>query len=251
MLPEIPGLTTGELTKLVIMAFDSPKRTNQIGEDFAVMFNPTGYSRHFEVTYCPPKPKGSSGSPSIFSYVKPQEFVMEFLFDGTGVAGPPADFGIALSAPGIGGLLPETTVKERIDAFLALTYQMEGTIHRSKYLKLKWGDFVSHCIMKSADIEYTLFKPDGEPLRAKVKANFKEDFDEKLRIKKDGLSSPDLTHLRQVEEEENLPLMSQEIYRDPSYYLQLARSNKLKHFRRLRTGQTLSFPPIRTTKGNS
>lgn len=258
MLPSIPGLTTGELEKLIITAFTDAGRSTLYQDPFVVMFNPTTYKQHFEVVYCNRKAVGSQGSPQVFNHIKPQVFDLEFLFDGTQVAGPPvADLGVAISLPGasslpgVGSLLDRPQVHELVEKFKNLTYQMVDNEHRTTYLTLCWGTLVVDCIMQSADVDYTLFKPNGHPLRAKVRATFKEDCEESLRVRKEGKTSPDLTHLRQVEEEENLPLMSQAIYKDPTYYVQLARSNKLKHFRRLRTGQKLSFPPIRTQNGNS
>lgn len=250
MLPSIPDLTTGELEKLNIIAFTDADRKIPYQEPFVVMFNPTAYKEHFEVVYCNQNGAGSQGSPQVFNHIKPQVYDLEFLFDGTQVAGPPADLGIAVSLPGVNEVLKKP-VYELVEEFKKLTYQMVKNEHRTTYLTLCWGDLISDCIMQSADIEYTLFTPSGHPLRAKVRATFKEDCEETLRVRKEGKTSPDLTHLRQVGEAENLPIMSQSIYKDPTYYMQLARSNKLKHFRRLRTGQKLSFPPIRTTKGNS
>ena len=58
------------------------------------------------------------------------------------------------------------------------------------------------------------------------------------------LTSPDLTHLRTVTEGENLPLMAQEIYRDPKHYFEVAKANDLDSFRKIDSGQQLQFPPI-------
>jgi hypothetical protein len=39
--------------------------------------------------------------------------------------------------------------------------------------------------------------------------------------------------------------MCQQIYGDPRYYLQVARFNGLKNYRRLAVGQELLFPPLK------
>ena len=39
--------------------------------------------------------------------------------------------------------------------------------------------------------------------------------------------------------------MTDRLYDDPTYYLQVARANGLTNFRRLRTGSDLVFPPVR------
>jgi nucleoid-associated protein YgaU len=65
-----------------------------------------------------------------------------------------------------------------------------------------------------------------------------------LRVAKENRSSPDLTHYRIVKAGDNLPLMTQRIYGDPKYYLEVARVNKLVNFRNLKPGQAIYFPPI-------
>jgi nucleoid-associated protein YgaU len=57
-------------------------------------------------------------------------------------------------------------------------------------------------------------------------------------------SSPDLTHRVTVAQGDILPLMTYEVYDDQNYYLQVAKVNKLKNFRKLKAGTTLVFPPI-------
>ena len=56
------------------------------------------------------------------------------------------------------------------------------------------------------------------------------------------------THLRQgrpiVNEINNPPLLTHEIYGDPEIYLEVAIANRLTNFRKLKTGGTLIFPPL-------
>jgi nucleoid-associated protein YgaU len=58
------------------------------------------------------------------------------------------------------------------------------------------------------------------------------------------LSSPDLTHSKVVEEGDLLPLMVYREYKTQDYYLQVAKANKLKNFRKLQAGTTINLPPI-------
>ena len=97
----------------------------------------------------------------------------------------------------------------------------------------------------SAEITYTLFRGDGYPLRAKVKATFAENVEDTLRVAEERRSSPDLTHQRLVARGDHLSLMTSRLYGDPKHYLQVAAANGLTNFRRLRVGQALLFPPLR------
>jgi nucleoid-associated protein YgaU len=65
-----------------------------------------------------------------------------------------------------------------------------------------------------------------------------------LAAAKANVQSPDLTHVRVVEEGDTLPLMAKRIYGDSKYYLEVARVNRITSFRKLKTGQRIFFPPI-------
>ena len=202
---------------------------------FDVMFNPNSYTQKYEVEYEDRQGQGDTASPQIFGKIKPQEYTFEFLFDGTGAATDALD------------------VAETVEHFLAVTGKHAGEIHRPMYLKLSWGTLLSKCVLKSAEITYTLFKPDGTPLRAKVKATFSENVEDTLRVAEERKSSPDLTHVHTVGEGEHLSLLAYRFYGDASRYLQVAQNNGLTNYRRLEVGQQIRFPPIqeRTVAANS
>lgn len=217
---------SGELKKLKIEAYDSIEYNNKVDE-FIVMFNPTSYSQKYEIEYEDSQGAGTSGSASKLGKIKPQEYNFEFTFDGTGVTGEKKE------------------VDAEVDRFLTITGKMDGDIHRPLFLKINWGHLVSKCVLKSAEVTYNLFKPDGFPLRAKVRAAFSENVDDTLRTAEEGKNSPDLTHIREVQQGDTLPLMTYRIYGDPRYYLEVARINGLTEFRKLSPGMQLRFPPLK------
>ncbi len=217
---------TGELKKMVIEAFRKADYSGSAADSFTVMFNPNTYSQKYEVEYQDRQGQGDTGSPQVFGKIKPQEYTFEFLFDGTGTAAE------------------KTEVREEIEHFLTVTGKHDGEIHRPMYLKLSWGSLLSKCVLKNAEITYTLFKPDGYPLRAKVKATFAENVEDALRVAEQRTSSPDLTHVHEVTAGEHLSLLADRYYGDPARYLQVARFNGLTDFRRLVVGRRLIFPPI-------
>ncbi len=216
-----------ELAKLKIEAYktidcnDSDKV-----REFIVMFNPSTYTKKYEISYETDQGAGTSGDAQRFGSIKPQDYTFEFLIDGTGASAEPVD------------------VSQTIDDFLTTTAKMDGDIHRPYYLKLSWGDLIVKCVLKSADVNYTIFKPDGKPLRAKINASFSENIPDEARVAEEGKNSPDLTHQRMVKEGDNLTLMAYRIYGDAEYYLQVAEANKLNNFRQLKTGNYIKFPPL-------
>ncbi|RKZ90971.1 MAG: hypothetical protein DRQ43_10645, partial [Gammaproteobacteria bacterium] len=154
---------SGELKKMQIEAYKESDYSDT-KEVFTVMFNPNTYSQKYEVEYEDRQGQGDSGSPQIFGKIKPQEYSFEFLFDGTGTAAK------------------KVIVHDTVEQFLAITGKFEGKNHRTKYLILYWGTLLAACVLKSAEITYTLFDSDGSPLRAKVKATFSENIDDTLRV---------------------------------------------------------------------
>lgn len=215
----------GELKKLLIEAYKKIDYQDKVDE-FEVMFNPHSYSQKYEIEYEAAQGKGTSGNTQKFGKIKPQEYSFEFIFDGTGVSYEKID------------------VASEIDRFLTVTGKLNGDSHRPLFLKISWGHLTSRCVLKSAQITYNLFKPDGYPLRAKVNATFAENIDDTLRAAEENKSSPDLTHYRMVQDGDTLPLMTYRIYGDVSYYFQVAQINKLTNFRKLTAGELLKFPPI-------
>jgi hypothetical protein len=218
---------SGELKKMVIEAHKKPDYSDAAVATFEVMFNPNSYTQKYEVEYQDRQGQGDASSPQVFGKIKPQEYTFEFVFDGTGAAAAQAD------------------VQQVVDKFLKVAAEHDGDIHRPMYLLLTWGTLVSRCVLKSAETTYTLFKPDGSPLRAKVKATFAEGKDDKRRVAEQRTNSPDLTHIHVVKAGEHLSQLCDHYYGEPGRYLQVAAYNRLTNYRCLATGSRLAFPPIR------
>jgi hypothetical protein len=218
-----------QLTKLKIEAFKDIE-CSQFIRAFEVMFNPTTYSQKYEIDYENEQGAGTTGNTQKFGSIKPKDYSFEFVIDGTGASAEPVD------------------VSEVLDDFLTTAAKMDGDIHRPPFLKLSWGDLIATCVLKSADISYTLFNPDGKPLRVKINASFSENIPDEQRVAEEGKNSPDLTHVRTVNEGDYLSLMSDVIYKDFSFYYQIAQANELNNFRKLKTGSSLKFPPLVSEK---
>lgn len=214
----------GELEKLIIQAYTRPDYSSAPVDDFKAYFNPDEYVHVYDLEYEEKSGDGSTGSPMKFKRIKPQEYSLKFILDGTGASGPLVD------------------VSEQVKKFFSVV-GFDGTIHRPRYLQVVWGPLRSRCVLLKAEISYKLFKPDGKPLRALITANF-ENIDDATRVKKENKSSPDLTHMRIVREGDGLPQMAYEFYGDPVFTPEIARVNGLDTIRRLAPGQRIIFPPL-------
>ena len=221
----------GELKKLMIEAYKDPEFNKKDSTGFSFMFNPSSYNLKYEVEYDSSQGIGTSASPLKFKKIKPQELKLDFILDGTGTA---SDEG--------------KSVDQQLNDFLKVAHEYKGDEHKPRYLKVIWGSLLFKCVMKSADVSHSLFKPDGTLLRVKVSAIFAGFAEDNLRAAKENSQSPDLTHIRLVNKGDYLPLLADQIYSDPSYYLEVARVNNLKNFRKLKSGTTLLFPPLQKTE---
>jgi Contractile injection system tube protein len=196
---------------------------------FIAMFNPDNFTIHEESEYENKAPAGSEGGTPVFKRIKPRTFTMEFIVDGTGV--------------NINSI--KIPVVAQVALFRLATSGIKGSTHKPPRLLVQYGTFINFCRLMSSDINYTMFDMFGLPIRAKITARFSEEKTQPASDILNMLSSPDLTHLREVQTDgELLPMMCHNIYENQNYYLQVAKVNKIKNFRRLKAGTQIFFPPL-------
>lgn len=226
-----------KLEKLTITAYQDSPRSVQAGKPFKAMFNPESLGEKHATALV--KNRGlSTGQKVTYAYTEPSELSLRLLLDNTGSH----ELGVEALANALTGA--NQTVGERIQHLLAIGFHMNGEIHEPNYLIVTWGNLIFPCRLKNLDINYTLFNPDGTPLRAELNITLLFDQDYKKSQSIAGKSSPDLTHSRIVKAGDTLPLLSKGIYGSASYYLWIARQNQLDDFRNLNPGQRLFFPPL-------
>ncbi|RAW01593.1 CIS tube protein [Pseudochryseolinea flava] len=218
---------SGKLEKIRIETYADDKYKNKGSDEFVAMFNANKYTLKYEIEQNEKQGAGTSPSAPTFAKMKSQEIDLEFLLDGTGVTGEVVN------------------VQTKVDEFLKAAYEFKGDKHKPRYLRVWWGNaFVFDCVLKSADVNYTLFRADGTPLRAKIAAKFAGFVNDELREKKEDKQSPDVAHVREVPPKERLDYLTFKEYEASEFYLQVAQFNGLNSFRKLKTGSTLIFPPI-------
>lgn len=223
----------GELSKLTIYAYKTnmyDEKEGYLGK-FVVMYNPNTFSRSYQSVWLADKPIGGAGENKKFNRSKSDNVSFEFLFDGTGVS--------HVNVPEKVG-----HVQEQINAFLDITCKISSSTYEPNFLILNWGDFIFQGVMDSATVTYKLFHSSGAPLRATINAQFSESKSPKEQAAATGKNSPDLTHIRIVKSGESLPSIAKEVYGDSSLYVEIARINELKNFRKLEEGMQLILPPI-------
>jgi nucleoid-associated protein YgaU len=234
---------SSELTKVKITAykssgFEDDKKLSS-GE-FKVLVNPEGYSRTYKIKYKDQQASGTKAKQMKFDKVEPEDIDLEFLFDKTGSL--PGTF----KAKDNAGIVQESKegIWPDIEQFKKVVYDYKGEIHQPPYLIIQWGELIFKCVLRDMTINFKLFRPDGTPLRASIKAKFTSTVENELRVRGQKDKSPDITHKRIVKAGDTLPLLCYQVYEEPGYYMQVAKANNLPNFRKLEEGIELFFPPI-------
>jgi hypothetical protein len=216
------------LNKMKIIAYKNNKYAGKGSKTCTVAINPASYSHSHQVNYNNTTSEGAPGTPLKFKAIPPESISFEIHFDATGA--------IATS---------KTPVTVQIQRFKKVCFDYNGDIHEPNYLIISWGALVFKCKLTSLEVNYTLFKPDGTPLRAKASVKFEEASDANTLAKEANKKSPDLTHMFMVREGDTLPIICYQVYGDCSYYLEVAKHNKLVNFRNLIPGTSLYLPPLK------
>ncbi len=226
-----------KLEKLVIRSFENRDFS---GEDpskkFTTPINPESFTQTFKVNADTSQGHGNPGTEAKYKSTEPEQLRLEFVLDGTktmeGYGGDNKDY-------------ISKKVHDQLDDLMKCVYNFDGKIHRPRFLIVHWGSEMDFkCVLSNLDLNYTLFEPDGSPLRVKVNATFLAHKSREQLLAESRASSPDLTHYRKVNQGDRLDLLSNEIYNDPKYLMQLGKVNNLVTIRKIKAGSDLYFPPF-------
>ncbi len=154
---------SGKLEKMKIASYTdgkfSKRSKDKTARDFSVLINPASYSHSLALRYDDEHTPGSGQAPR-FDGVAADFLRFELVFDGTGVVP-----GSEVAADGDG-------ITKQLDQFRKVLFDCEAKVRSPKYLILRWGTLDYRCRLSSLDFDYTLFEPDGTPLRARANATF-------------------------------------------------------------------------------
>ena len=250
----------GIIDKMRIEVYPTKEYKGDPNKTIFVQLNPEKYSMKHSVEFCENQAMGTSGTDLKFNKIEGEEVNFEFFFDSSGIVPPGkikdgkgdkslldvvGDIANTLKPAIVNPFGEVETVEKEVEEFKSLLMGYDGDTHQTAYLKLLWGGYNLSCRLKSMDIEYTLFRKDGRPIRAKVKCVFKGTIDYKLMMAKENKKSPDLTHERIFKMNDKLTLLAENIYQNNAFYIDVAKKNKLLTFRQINVGQNLKFPPIK------
>jgi len=201
------------------------------GKKFEVMLNPASYKQKFSISYNKGKTLGQNESDPNFSAINPKKFDLTILIDGTGV--------VESQTPG------KPDVLTQINQLNDIVYNYQGDKHEPNHVRILWGSLIFFGRLESMAIDYTLFTPEGAPLRAEISLSLVSFMTGKEEALKANKKSPDMTHIVTFKSGDTIPQLCYQIYGDGVYYNQVARINNITNFRNIKPGTILRFPPLR------
>jgi hypothetical protein len=141
-------------------------------------------------------------------------------------------------------------VREYTNKLLRLTMRGAGysmfmvPYSRPPSVTLVWGKItLFSAVVEKVEITFTMFSPDGTPIRAKADMDFKQDdFWDDIIPAQNPTSRSDSRKTRIVNSKQRLDQIAFEEYGDSRYWRLLAEANQLEDPFRLQDGQLLVIP---------
>ena len=135
-------------------------------------------------------------------------------------------------------------VEEQIKKLNEVCYDYDGGVHKPMYNVVNWNKYAFLGHLKNLTTDYKVFDGEGVCLLAEVQLSFTIHMDNEAAAKKQNRNSPDMSHLQVMKDGDKIPLICNDIYSDPTYYIQIAELNGLTNFRDVSIGKKLLFPPL-------
>jgi hypothetical protein len=197
---------------------------------FVVQFNPSKYTVSKSVKIGEVVIPGLDMPLLQFVHGQNRTLTMELMFDAT------SDGETVDMVAGVKNL------RDEVDDFLQLV-QVQPKLHAPPRVRFSWGDLTFTALVEKIDQEYTLFSPQGDPLRATMNVTFREYKTLEQMLTGAPLNAPRHTKRAVVQPGDTLYTIATREYGDPSQWRKIADANGIDNPRRLEPGQPLTVPP--------
>ena len=123
--------------------------------------------------------------------------------------------------------------------------RIKPDLHAPPIVRLIWDNQVFRGVIDSLNITYTLFTPDGVPIRAKLNLTMKEYRPVEVQVLETPTRSPDVDKVHTLVRGESLADVAWKGLGDPRHWREIARNNDIRDPRRVEPGTTLNIPRLR------
>ena len=211
--------------------------TPEVGSPIKAAYNPERYTVSKSVQLAEIAIPGLDSPVLQFVRGQNEKITMELFFDTT-------DSGMTGNV---------TDVRDQTKQVYQLL-KVNGSTHAPPRVRLQWGgsgQLTSHgasispwLVLESVNEEFTLFSPQGIPLRARRNVTFREAWTIEQQLQVTPRHSSDRTKLRRVARGETLSHIANDEYDDPRQWRPIAEANNLDNPRLLDPGTTLVIPRV-------
>lgn len=245
------GAGEGDLKKLKI-EYETGKKGPDRYDTIEALFNPSeiGISRSIEWKQQRAAGQGpwSGIAYQAFRASNPQSLAIELFFDTYEARSSPSLLGSVVSAlkPTLPfGNAPEATNVKALTDQVALLAQVNQELHRPPHCKLSWGKFhIFSGVLTSINTNFTMFMPNGMPVRARVSCSFIEHVSVAFAVRRRELHSADVAKTRTVRRNDTLQSLAAEEYNDATQWRLIAKANGIVNPRDLQPGMVLMIPKL-------
>lgn len=136
-----------------------------------------------------------------------------------------------------------TDVRQHTDLVYGLL-NIRGPLHRPPVCTFTWGSFNFTCMLESVGGRFTLFLPDGTPVRATLSVTFKEFVEMKDAVRDPPTESADHAKSYLVRRGDTLASIAAAEYGDPGRWRPIAQANRIANPRLLAPGTRLVLPAL-------
>jgi len=194
------------------------------------LFNPTKYSITKTNTWNPRKNVGKDVQPLEFGGGQPKSLTLQLFFDTLEEGKDVRDY---------------TGILERMMQIDESLRQGKSDRGRPPYCRFRWGKFFSFiCVIQRLKVDYTLFLPDGKPVRAIADLSLKQTVDENEQPPQNPTSggAPG-NRVWVVKPKETLDWIAYKTLGSSSRWRVIAQANDILDPLDLTPGQRLTIPP--------
>lgn len=119
---------------------------------------------------------------------------------------------------------------------------IDSDLHAPPVCQFVWGAFVFQCIIERVSKRFTLFLPEGIPVRATLGVTLKEYREVETQVKELALLSSDLTKRHVVTQGDSLWFIAAKEFGNPADWREIADANQIGNPRLLTPGRELAIP---------
>ncbi|MGV0025322.1 CIS tube protein [Phormidesmis priestleyi] len=241
-----------KLEKLIITPLSLPDfKPSKTLQPIEVLFNPTTLSITKPVTWREPQPPQQSTTPAAPAAAPRKLNAPEIEFSGGGSRTLTLEllFDVTELVEIKGQKTPIPDVRTLTNKIVELTRIQRGQSQEEPppVCQLAWGnppkgsDFPFKGVITNLTQNFTLFRRNGQPVRATLSVQFRE----YLIAERDKKEiDPEFT-TRVVVRGDTVSSIAADVYRDPKQWRVIADANRLDDPRRLGPGQRLNIPKLR------